>query len=185
MDRANIESLVEEAYPRMFRAALMMTGNRWDADDLAQETCLQAMRSWRRFAQRSSSATWLYAILMNQHRKRLRAARRRWNRWLRWFNCTRSEGQDDSPDARILQDEWRGSLWSAVADLPEAQRHAVVLRYSEGLTYEQIAGVLRCPLGTVKSRLHHGLAELRRRLGADATAIEVREDSRLAALERE
>ena len=164
MDRADIESLVQEAYPRVFRAALVMTGNCWDAEDLTQETVLQAMRSASRFARRSSSSTWLYAILLNLHKKRLRSAGRRWNRWLRWLNLTRSRGQDMSPDAELVHEEWRGSLWSAVGALPEPQRQAIVLRYSEDLTYQQIAEVMDCPLGTVKSRIHHGLAALQTKL---------------------
>lgn len=161
-----LQTLVDETYPRVFRAALVMTGNRWDAEDLAQETFLQAMRSWRRFGGHSSRETWLYAILLNLHRKRLRSARRRRQRWWRWIQRARRRPAEESPDGWVQSREWRESLWSAVSELPEPQQHAVVLRYSEGLTYEQIAEVMRCPTGTVKSRLHHALAALRKRLGA-------------------
>jgi RNA polymerase sigma-70 factor (ECF subfamily) len=122
------------------------------------------MRSWRRFAGGSRVDTWLYSILLNQHRKRLRSARRRWQRWLQWFHRTPPTGRADSPDRQLLQEEWRQTLWAAVARLPEPQRHAVVLRYSEGLAYEEIAEVLCCPVGTVKSRLHHALAALEKQL---------------------
>lgn len=164
MEETDLESLVEACYPRILRAALVMTGSRWEADDLAQETFLQAMRSWRRFAGQSRVDTWLYSILLNLHRKRLRSAGRRWQRWLRWFQRTRPTSAADSPDRQLLQEEWRESLWAAVARLPEPQQHAVVLRYSEGLAYEEIAEVLRCPVGTVKSRLHHALAALEKEL---------------------
>ena len=52
-------------------------------------------------------------------------------------------------------------LWSKVAQLPDGQRQTLVLRFSEGLRYEEIADVLGCPLGTVKSRIHNGLLRLR------------------------
>jgi RNA polymerase sigma-70 factor (ECF subfamily) len=170
VEKTDLQSLVEACYPRILRAALVMTGNRWDADDLAQETFLEAMRSWRRFAGQSAPETWLYAILLNLRRKRLRAARRGWQRRLRWFQRSGRTKVTDSPDEKVLWDEWRQSLWAEVAGLPQPQQHAIVLRYSEGLSYEQIAGVLHCPIGTVKSRLHHGLAALEKRLGDRDTA---------------
>jgi len=170
VDKAEIESLVEQSYPRILRAALVMTGNPWDAEDLAQETFLEAMRSWRRFAGRSGVDTWLYSILLNLRRKRLRSAGRRLRRWLRWFERGKPTPQADSPDAEILRAEWRESLWAAVARLPEPQQHAIVLRYSEGLAHEQIAQILECPVGTVKSRLHHGLAALESKLDREEVA---------------
>lgn len=170
MDKAEIESLVELSYPRILRAALVMTGNPWDAEDLAQETFLEAMRSWRRFAGRSGVDTWLYSILLNLRRKRHRSAGRRLRRWLRWFEREDRTPQADSPDAEMLRAEWRESLWAAVARLPEPQQHAVVLRYSEGLTHEQIAEILECPIGTVKSRLHRGLAALESKLDREEVA---------------
>src|SRR5262245_64520752 len=67
-------------------------------------------------------------------------------------------------DAAAEVSEWKRSLWARVAKLPDGQRQALVLRFSEGLRYEEIAEVLACPLGTVKSRIFHGLAGLRRLL---------------------
>ena len=164
MDKAEVEALVEQSHPRILRAALVMTGDPWDAEDLAQETFLQAMRSWHRFARRSTADTWLYSILLNLHRKRLRSIERRRLRWLRWFERERPASRADSPEAEVLRAEWRESLWAAVARLPEPQQLAVVLRYSEGLSYQQVAEILQVPIGTVKSRLHHGLAALERKL---------------------
>jgi RNA polymerase sigma-70 factor (ECF subfamily) len=158
------EVLVEEFYPRIYRAALMLSGNGHDADDLAQETFYQAMRSWRRFAAGSSVGTWLYAILLAQHRRQLRARQRRWKRWLAWFG-RREARAEETADDRVMRDEWRETVWSSVAELPFVQQHAVVLRYSEELTYEEIAEVLGCPVGTVRSRLHQAKAALRLRLG--------------------
>jgi RNA polymerase sigma-70 factor (ECF subfamily) len=163
VEKAEIEALVEQSYPRILRAALVMTGDPWDAEDLAQETFLQAMRSWHRFARRSTPDTWLYSILLNLRRKRLRSAQRRRSTWLQWFERERPSSRADSPEAEILRTEWRESLWAAVARLPEPQQHAVVLRYSEGLSYQQVAEILQVPIGTVKSRLHHALTALERK----------------------
>jgi RNA polymerase sigma-70 factor (ECF subfamily) len=173
LDQSDFEPLVEH-YPRIRRAALVLSnGNAWDADDLAQETMLQAARGYRGFAGGSQLHTWLYSILLNQHRKRLRSSGRWWRMWIEWFE--RRPSADDSPQRQIEANEWRQSLWSAVAELPEPQKQAVVLRYAEELTYEQIAEVLGCPLGTVKSRLHHGLAGLAKKLGTGAMAAALAE----------
>lgn len=165
MDQSDFDRLIEH-YPRIRRAALVLSnGKPWDADDLAQETMLQAARGWRSFAGASQVHTWLYSILLNQHRRKLRSKGRWWRAWMEWFE--RRPHADELPEDRLANDEWRTTIWSAVAKLPEAQKQTVLLRYAEELSYEQIAEVMRCPVGTVKSRLHHALAALERMLGND------------------
>jgi RNA polymerase sigma-70 factor (ECF subfamily) len=158
---AELEALIEDCYPRIRRAALVLTGRDSDADDLAQETMLQALRSIKRFQGKSRFDTWLYGILLNQGRQLQRVRRRRerlhrvagrWAHWLRRSNGAAPELEDA---------EWRASIWRQVAELPEPQRDCVFLRYSEGLSCEEISRIVDCPLGTVKSRIHHGLATLR------------------------
>jgi RNA polymerase sigma-70 factor (ECF subfamily) len=104
---------------------------------------------------------------MNLHRRRHRSRDRTWRRIVEWFR--RRDGQADQacPRRRAELAEWRQSVWSAVAALPVVQAQAVTLRYSEGLSYQEISAVLDCPVGTVKSRLHHALASLRDALGAE------------------
>ena len=161
VDEQDFEHMVTLHYPRIRRAALLLSnGNAWDADDLAQETLLQAARGRRRFDGASQAGTWLYAILLNQHRRRQRTARRLWRRWLSWFERNPRDEAAAAPEGRLAAEEWGTSLWGAVARLPEPQRDAVFLRYAEGLAYEEIAQVLKCPIGTVKSRLHHALQAL-------------------------
>jgi RNA polymerase sigma-70 factor (ECF subfamily) len=77
-----------------------------------------------------------------------------------------------SPAASVAAEaaDWGRSLWSQVAKLPEGQREALVLRYSEHLAYDEIAEVLGCPLGTVKSRIFNGLATLRTQCVAEPPA---------------
>jgi RNA polymerase sigma-70 factor (ECF subfamily) len=162
VDSSQFEICVLEFYPRIRRAALVMTGDPWEADDLAQETFLQAAEAWRRFAGRSRVETWLYAILLRVRSRRRRAAHRQRRRWQDWFD--RSPPPELTAEAKLVEDEWRQGLWSAVARLPAAQQHAVVLRYSEGLNLDEIAAVMDCPVGTVKSRLHHALATLATKL---------------------
>ncbi len=155
---------VDSYFDRIHRAALVLTGNPWDADDLTQETFLIFSRQGDNFAGRSTLYTYLYGILLNLDRRLRRqlGVRRRKLKVL-WENRP-SEPAMPPADNREEVREWKQSLWSHVDHLPEAQRHALVLRFSAELPYEQIAQVMECPLGTVKSRIFHGLAGVRRRL---------------------
>lgn len=158
----DVQAATQEHFARIHRAALVLTGNPWDADDLAQETFLIMARRAGDFQGRSALYTWLYGILLNlerRERRRLSVQRRKlqvlWN------------GDADRPtttapaESPVEVAEWNRSLWAKVALLPDAQRETLVLRFSEKLRYEEIAEVLDCPLGTVKSRIFHGLATLR------------------------
>ena len=143
----------------------VLSGNPWDADDLSQETFLVLARQAGRFEGRSSVYTWLYGVLLNLDRRQRRSYGLQ-RRKLRVLWGDRSEASAASPgsDAASEVTEWKQSLWARVAKLPDGQRQALVLRFSEGLRYEEIAEVLECPPGTVKSRIFHGLAALRRLL---------------------
>lgn len=175
MNHLNIEETTREFFPRIHRAALVLCGNPWDADDLAQETFMVLTRQGDSFQGRSSIYTWLYGILLNLDRRERRrhGVRRRKLRVL-WDNEPAGEKSVPGADAPVEVAEWKNSLWARVAFLPEGQRQALVLRFSEGLRYEEVAEVLECPLGTVKSRIFHGLAGLRRLLeqeGEDARQL--------------
>lgn len=161
MDPINVQQASETHFARIHRAALVLTGNPWDADDLAQETFLILARQAHGFEGRSSLYTWLYGVLLNLERRRQRrdGVRRRKLRVL-WDNEA-AEGRTTEVETPLETAEWKSSLWAQVARLPDGQRQALVLRFSEHLSYDEIAVVLECPLGTVKSRIFHGLAALR------------------------
>ncbi len=146
----------------------MLTGNPWDADDLTQETFMVMAKSIDRFQGRSSMYTWLYGILLNlERRERRRIGLRKRKLRVLWDSDTHRDQSVPAAETSIEVGEWKRSLWAVVAQLPDGQRLALILRYSEHLSYDEIAGVLECPLGTVKSRIFHGLAALRRMLATD------------------
>lgn len=163
--RSEFEMLIEQHYPRIRRAAVLLTGNSWEAEDLAQETFLQAMQSLSRFDKTSRVETWLYGILVNLDRKRRRRHVRGWRQITTWFLRKSVDSDHQSPSELIESRERRQGIWDAVAELSEHQQHAIVLRYAEGLSYQEIAEVMGCPAGTIKSRLHHGLTALKNKLG--------------------
>lgn len=167
----DVDQVTREHFPRIHRAALVLSGNPWDADDLTQETFLVLSAQRDRVQGRSSVYTWLYGILLNlDRRERRRHGIRRRKLKVLWDNETTDPQLMPPAEAAVEVAEWKRSLWVWVDKLPDGQRHALVLRFSEGLRYDEIAEVLDCPLGTVKSRIFHGLGALRRMLdGDDAT----------------
>lgn len=166
MAQFEINQAVEEHFARIHRAALVLTGNPWDADDLAQETFMAAARASDRFEGRSSAYTWLYGIMLNlDRRERRRRGTHKTKLRVLWDNGAAEEQTTPAAETPLEVSQWKRSLWSYVAKLPDGQRQALVLRFSEHLRYDEIAAALECPLGTVKSRIFHGLASLREMLG--------------------
>jgi RNA polymerase sigma-70 factor (ECF subfamily) len=172
----DLPHVVDEHFARVRRAALVMTGNPWDADDLAQETFLALARDPARFEGRSRLYTWLYAVLMNlERRRRRRQGTGRRKLQVLWDAEAAHPTQEDPSDAPLEATEWKRSLWGHVAGLPDGQRQALVLRFSEQLSYEEVAAVLECPVGTVKSRIFNGLAALRERLNQTGDGAQLRD----------
>ncbi len=157
-------------YPRIHRAAWLMTGDAWAAEDLAQETFVVAIDRWNRFAGRSSRATWLYGILMRLRRRRARTLARL-RRRIEEYVSRKNPDQTRDPKTEFAYQQWRESIWAEVARLPDAQREAVLLRFAEGLTYEEIAQAVGCAAGTAKTRVHHGLKRLRRNTDLERLTI--------------
>ena len=171
----DLQETARQHFDRIHRAALVLSGNPWDADDLAQETFLVLSRQCGAFEGRSSLYTWLYGILLNlERRERRRIGMRRKKLQVLWDSEPSEERSSPGADAPSEVSEWKNSLWARVARLPDGQRQSLVLRFSEGLRYEEIAEILDCPLGTVKSRIFHGLGALRKLLeleGEDARQL--------------
>jgi RNA polymerase sigma-70 factor (ECF subfamily) len=153
------DRLVCEHYPLIARAALMLCGDPWEAEDLAQEVFLQAHRRYGSFVERAPVGAWLYGILRNLHRKS--AARRR-------LAALPEAGPSPAADplAELLRNETHAALWKGLAELDPKLREVLFLKYVEGLSQEAIGEMLALPIGTVKSRIGAGLCALRRVLGA-------------------
>ena len=171
--------IVERYFSRIHRAALVLSGNPWDADDLAQETFLVLSRQFEQFRGGSSVYTWLYGILLNLDRNhRRRGSLRQHKLRVLWNQDFAGERSTPAAESSVEVAEWKRSLWGHVAELPDSQRHTLVLRFSEQLRYEEIAEVLGCPLGTVKSRIFHALAALRKKLQFEEVADSARSSQR-------
>ncbi len=148
-----------------------LTGGRqaW-ADDLAQETFLAAYRDLARFRGGSAFSTWLFGIAYNIHR----SARRRERPAVEWTGdasvADAKPGHEQTAPAPTDTVDLRQDLAGALAQLPPEERAAIHLCYAEGLTHEEAAAALACPLGTVKTHVLRAKEKLRRLLRAWAPA---------------
>lgn len=140
------------------------------ADDLAQETFLEAYRSLARFHGESTFGTWLHGIAYN----RFRSARRRQRETVEWTGETElanaAAGGEISAPAPSAAVDLQQDLAVALARLSTDEQSAIHLCYMEGLTHEEAAGVMGCPLGTLKTHVLRAKDKLRAVLGAWAPA---------------
>ena len=130
-------------------------------DDLAQEVFIKAFEGLGRFRFESSFYTWLYRIAVNRSRDELR--KRKVRRFLSFQTLDESEDQElrERTSVEPITTETQELVEKGLKALPEKFRLPVILKDLDGLSYEEIAEVLQCELGTVKSRLSRGRSMLR------------------------
>ncbi len=154
----------------LYNYALRMTGDPEDANDLVQETYLKAYRFFDSFQKGTNCKAWLFRILKNSYINRYRKESKEPDKVdydeIKEFYHTVKHSSLDSND---LQEKWFGELLDdevsrALDSLPEDFREVVQLCDIEGFTYEEIANMVDCPIGTVRSRLHRGRKILREKL---------------------
>lgn len=155
--------IVERYQNRLFAALMTMVPTREDAEDLTQETLVQAFRKLGSFEGRSSLLTWMHRIAMNlaiSHRRKHRLERQQsWTAMeVASSNLTSTEHEQGDT---LEQGEERALLQSALARIDAEYREIIVLRDIHGYDYAEIADLLSLPAGTVRSRLHRARIELR------------------------
>jgi|WetSurMetagenome_2_1015567.scaffolds.fasta_scaffold234321_1 RNA polymerase sigma-70 factor, ECF subfamily len=135
-------------------------GNSTDAEDMAQDCCLRALRAWNQFDGKASRQAWLFGIA--------KRARVDWVRKKIRENTTiesqitelKKENTAEEKDVNNIE-----KVWQAVRELNEEHSEIMHLRFAAGLSYEQIAHTLEIPVGTVRSRLHRGLKVIKEIVG--------------------
>jgi RNA polymerase sigma-70 factor (ECF subfamily) len=175
---ADQERFAEDAMPFMdalYTAAMRMTHNAADAEDLVQETFLRGYRGYPRFEAGTNLRAWLYRILTNTFINSYRSKQRRpqesdLGEVEDLYLYRRLGGLEASERGRSAEDELMdfvtdAEVKAALDDLPEQFRVAVLLADVEGFSYKEIAEILDIPIGTVMSRLHRGRKGLQRLLG--------------------
>lgn len=163
-DRGAFKALYERYRDRVYNLAFYSLGEELWAEDVLQIVFLKIYRGLPAFRYEASLSTWIYRIAVNECQNQLQ---RRGAKHVPLDAILGSDEEFDSaqlPDTEQLERERRQILRDAVMDLSPKLRGVVVLKYLEGLSYDEIARVLECAPGTVASRLNRALAELETRL---------------------
>lgn len=162
--------LAAEHEGRLLRQACGLTRDVSAAEDLVAETLVEAWRSLARYNGACRFSTWLFAILLHRHQKALRRARSRPIPLAALPSAEadqRQQAQENlpapgfSPDEEAIRQEAADKLRRAVEGLPQKHQRVVLLRFFEDASLPEIAALLDCSVGTVKSRLHYALEKLR------------------------
>ncbi|MBI5474327.1 MAG: sigma-70 family RNA polymerase sigma factor [Ignavibacteriae bacterium] len=167
------EAFQREALPHMdflYNYALRMTFNQADAEDLVQETYLKAFRFWESYEQGTNIRAWLFRIMKNAYINRYRKEKKEpetveYQEVENFYNSVRG-GTVETSDSQetIYNNLLDDDVAAAIASLPADFRTVVILCDLEGLSYEEVAEFVECPIGTVRSRLHRGRNLLRSKL---------------------
>ncbi|MHB1487810.1 MAG: sigma-70 family RNA polymerase sigma factor [Acidimicrobiales bacterium] len=173
-DRADFADQAMEYMPALYTAAVRMTRNPSDAEDLVQETYLKAYRAFASFQEGTNIKAWLYKILTNTFINAYRARSRRpeqsdLEEVEDLYLYRRLGGQETavlgrSAEEMALENFTDAEVKAAVESLPEQFRIAVLLADVEGFSYKEIAEIAEVPVGTVMSRIHRGRKALQKAL---------------------
>jgi RNA polymerase sigma-70 factor, ECF subfamily len=169
-DKTAFDLLVRKYQHRVLKLVSRFVSDAAEAEDVAQEAFIKAYRALASFRGDSAFYTWLYRIAINTAKNALVSNRRRpvdfdldlqdpeqYDRHARL-----KEG--DTPEGVLLTEEIRSVVERAMEQLPEDLRTAIVLRELEGLSYEEIAEAMDCPVGTVRSRIFRAREAIDRKL---------------------
>ena len=167
-DETALAPLVEKYKRMVYRLAMQITKNHADADDVMQETFIKVYRSIRTFRKDAAFETWLYRIAVNEalnfvkRRERQRESTLETASETDYEAITRYRAQiANDPHVHAEKAELRHHVTEAVNSLSLKHRTVVILHEFEGLTHAEIASILNCSEGTVRSRLHYARKKLR------------------------
>ncbi len=167
-DETALAPLVEKYKRMVYRLAMQITKNHADADDVMQETFIKVYRSIRTFRKDAAFETWLYRIAVNEalnfvkRRERQRESTLETASEADYEAITRYRAQiANDPHVHAEKAELRHHVTEAVNSLSLKHRTVVILHEFEGLTHAEIASILNCSEGTIRSRLHYARKKLR------------------------
>lgn len=166
-----MEILIERYKNSLYKLCYHLTSDRYDADDLFQETCVRLVKNINRYDENKAFAAWLYSICTNLYKDKYRSKKRWLGRIKDYFTNEKKEEEMDNvendsflPEEQII-DKYNGEIIrKCVNMLDDTYRLPIILYYFKELSYSDLALVLDIPLGTVKSRLSMGKKKLKQLL---------------------
>jgi len=160
--------LVERYKKKAYFIALGLVGDSDDAYDLSQEAFIRVYNARKRFDSGKSFFSWFYTILSNLSKNQIkkRSVRSDYSRQAKEEYDPQLDNSA-APDVIIEADESKTAVWAAIEKLSYDHREVIVLRHFEDMSYEEIAGLLDVPVGSVMSRLYYARKKLREMLGDD------------------
>jgi RNA polymerase sigma-70 factor (ECF subfamily) len=163
--------LVKKYQSRILALIQRFVRDRHEAEDVAQETFIRAYRALVNFRGDAAFYTWLYRIAINTAKNHLVAKGRRVPDSdvdladAEHFDDGAALRDNDTPEGGALSSELEQAVHKAIASLPQELKTALMLREFDGLSYEDIAEIMRCPVGTVRSRIFRAREEVDRQIG--------------------
>jgi RNA polymerase sigma-70 factor (ECF subfamily) len=155
----------------IYALAYRVIGREQDARDVCQETFLRAFRALKGFRGQAKFSSWLYRIALNLCRDWVRRERRapvvQAPEGVDLMDLAAAREPSESIEDLVARKDLARTVERAMAVLPEEQRTAIILKEYHGMTFQEIADLVGCPLSTVKTRLYQGLTVLRRELAED------------------
>lgn len=158
-DKSAYDALVRKYQQKIIKLVSRYVHDPEAARDVAQEAFLKAYRGLRRFRGESAFYTWLYRIAINTAKNYLVAQGRRSSDYevdaqeAEYFEAGAALRENATPEQQLLSEEIERTVYQAIRDLPDDLKTAITLRELEGMSYEQIAQAMECPIGTVRSRI--------------------------------
>jgi RNA polymerase sigma-70 factor (ECF subfamily) len=170
-DKGAFDALVLKYQHKLVKLVMRYVRNPAEAEDIAQEAFIKAYRALPQFRGDSAFYTWLYRIAINTAKNAVVSR----DRSPIEYDLDRNSSDEsydmqgrmkdsETPEGLVLTDEIRSTVNAAIDALPEDLRTAIVLRELEGLSYEEIAAAMGCPVGTVRSRIFRAREAIDRRL---------------------
>ncbi|MFN0150723.1 MAG: RNA polymerase sigma factor [bacterium] len=161
-DVSTFPVIVSRYRDRLTSAVVRLVGDRDKAEDIVQETFLRVHKNAARYKTIARFSTWIYTIALNMAKNEIRNTKRRKTSSL-WDMGLEKDGEpsayeipdnSERPDDVVERRNLRGLMERCIQELPPKYRTIIVLRDVEGLSYDEIAGILKLPEGTVKSRMN-------------------------------
>jgi RNA polymerase sigma-70 factor (ECF subfamily) len=172
-DTESFNQLVRRWERPIFALAYRTLGREDDARDVTQETVLRAFRALSGFKGDAKFSSWLYRIAVNLCRDWMRKERRAplvaMPEGVALEDAAVERGPIETVEDLAARAELGREVAKAMQYLPAEQRQAIILKEYHGLTFQEIADLMRCPLSTVKTRVYQGLSTLRKQLGEQMT----------------